>query len=409
VLKSPERSKQIDIEQLGKELARGVKTQKDLSEITGRLMKAVLESALNAELDEHLGYEKNEKSPSRKSNTRNGYSKKTIKSEKGALELITPRDREASFEPKIVPKGKRLEGFEDNILALYARGMTTRDIQEAIKDLYSGAEISHSVIANVTDAVIDEVVAWQNRPLDQIYPIVFLDCIVIKVHQDKRVIKKSVYLALGVTQDGHKDLLGLWIAEKEGSKFWLSVLTELQNRGVKDIFIFAVDGLSGFPDAIAAAFPKSKVQLCIVHMVRNSLRYVPAKDMKQVAGDLKQIYNSATLKEAEKALETFSKKWGAKYPQIEKSWRRHWDNLITIFDYPYAIRKIFYTTNAIESLNSVIRKAIRNRKIFPTDQSALKVIYLAVKKASERWTMPLQNWKPAMNRFAIEYEDRFDY
>jgi transposase-like protein len=399
----------MDIEAIGKELAKHVKTQKDFSDVTSQLMKVVLESALNAELEEHLGYEKNEKSESRKSNTRNGHSKKTIKSNKGEIELKTPRDREASFEPKIIPKGKtRLEGFEDNILSLYARGMTTRDIQGAIKELYDGAEISHSVIANVTDAVIDEVVAWQNRPLNSTYPIVFLDCIVVKVHQDKRVIKKAIYLALGITEDGQKDLLGLWISENEGSKFWLGVLTELQNRGVKDVFIFAVDGLSGFPEAISAAFPKAKIQLCIVHMVRNSLRYVPTKDMKEVAKDLKAIYNSATLANAEKSLGEFEAKWGDKYPHIAKSWRRHWDNLITIFDYPDEIRKIFYTTNAIESLNSVIRKAIRNRKIFPSDQSALKVVYLAVKKASERWTMPLRNWKPAMNRFAIEYGDRFD-
>lgn len=399
----------MNIEEIGKELAKNVKTQKDLSDITGQLMKVVLESALNAELEDHLGYSKNEKSESRKVNTRNGFSKKTIKGEKGSIELKTPRDREASFEPQVVPKGKtRLEGFEKNILALYSRGMTTRDIQEAIKDLYNGAEISHSVISNVTDAVIDEVTAWQSRPLESTYPIVFLDCIVVKVHQDNRVINKAVYLALGITEDGQKDLMGLWISENEGSKFWLSVLTDLQNRGLKDVFIFCVDGLTGFPDAIAAAYPKSKVQLCIVHAIRNSLRYVPSKDMKAVAKDLKTIYNSVNLKSAEKALDDFSEKWSAQYPNIEKSWRRNWANLITIFDYPDEIRKIFYTTNAIESLNSVIRKSIRNRKIFPNDQSALKIIYLAVMNASKKWTMPLRNWKPAMNRFAIEYGDRFD-
>ena len=249
----------MDINTLGKELAKHVKTQKDLSDITGKLMKVVLESALNAELDTHLGYDKHEKSKSRKSNTRNGYSKKTIKGEKGEMDIQVPRDREASFEPHVVPKGKtRLEGFEENILSLYSRGMTTRDIQEAIKDLYHGAEISHSVISNVTDAVIDEVTAWQNRPLDSTYPIVFLDCIVVKVHQDKRVINKAIYLALGITEEGPKDLLGLWISENEGSKFWLGVLTDLQNRGVKDVFIFSVDGLTGFPEAISAAF--SEVQ-----------------------------------------------------------------------------------------------------------------------------------------------------
>jgi len=399
----------MNIEEIGKELAKNVKTQKDLSDITGQLMKAVLESALNSELDDHLGYSKNTKADARKTNTRNGFSKKTIKGENGSIELKTPRDREASFEPQIVPKGKtRLEGFEKNILALYSRGMTTRDIQEAIKELYNGAEISHSVISNVTDAVIDEVTAWQSRPLESTYPIVFLDCLVVKVHQDNRVINKAVYLALGITEDGQKDLMGLWISENEGSKFWLSVLTDLQNRGLKDVFIFCVDGLTGFPEAIAAAYPKAKVQLCIVHAIRNSLRYVPSKDMKIVAKDLKTIYNSANLKSAEKALNDFSEKWSSQYPNIEKSWRRNWSNLITIFDYPDEIRKIFYTTNAIESLNSVIRKSIRNRKIFPNDQSALKIIYLAVMNASKKWTMPLRNWKPAMNRFAIEYGDRFD-
>ena len=397
------------LEKIGKELSKGVKTQKDVMDIVGRLTKSLLESTLNGELETHLGYEKNEKSQKRRKNTRNGYSSKTLKTERGDIEIQSPRDRESSFEPLIIPKGKtRLEGFEDTILALYSRGMTTRDIQEAIKDLYHGAEISHSVISNVTEAVMDEVEVWQNRPLNSTYPILFLDCLVVKVRQDNRVIKKSIYLALAITEEGYKELLGLWISENEGSKFWLSVLTELQNRGVKDVFIFCVDGLSGFPEAIEAAFPKAQTQLCIVHMVRNSLRYVTTKDMKAVAQDLKAIYSSTTLEAAERALSEFSKKWSVKYPRIEASWRKNWENLITIFNYPMEIRKIFYTTNAIESLNSVIRKAIRNRKIFPNDQSALKLVYLAVKKASEKWTMPLRIWKPAMNRFAIEYEGRFD-
>ena len=397
------------LEKIGKELSKGVKTQKDVMDIVGRLTKSLLESTLNGELETHLGYEKNEKSQKRRKNTRNGYSSKTLKTERGDIEIQSPRDRESSFELLIIPKGKtRLEGFEDTILALYSRGMTTRDIQEAIKDLYHGAEISHSVISNVTEAVMDEVEVWQNRPLNSAYPILFLDCLVVKVRQDNRVIKKSIYLALAITEEGYKELLGLWISENEGSKFWLSVLTELQNRGVKDVFIFCVDGLSGFPEAIEAAFPKAQTQLCIVHMVRNSLRYVTTKDMKAVAQDLKAIYSSTTLEAAERALSEFSKKWSVKYPRIEASWRKNWENLITIFNYPMEIRKIFYTTNAIESLNSVIRKAIRNRKIFPNDQSALKLVYLAVKKASEKWTMPLRIWKPAMNRFAIEYEGRFD-
>jgi len=392
-----------------KDLAKGVKTQKDLSKLVGQLMKTVIETALNSELDEHLGYEKNDKSDARKDNTRNGYSPKTIKGDLGEIEIQNPRDRESSFEPQLIPKHKtRLEGFEEKIVHLYARGMTTRDIQSAIKDMYN-ADVSHTVISNVTESIIEEVKVWQNRPLESIYPIVYLDCIVVKVHQDSRVINKAIYLALGVTVEGRKDLLGLWISENEGAKFWLGVLTDLQNRGVNDIFIFCVDGLTGFPEAISSTFPKAKVQLCIVHMVRNALRYVPAKDMKAVAKDLKSIYNAPTRETAEQALDDFSEKWSGKYPNIEKSWRSKWPNLITIFDYPDEIRKVIYTTNAIESLNSVIRKAIKNRKIFPNDDSALKLIYLAVNRASQKWTMPIRNWKPALNRFAIEYGVNFEF
>jgi putative transposase len=392
-----------------KDLAKGVKTQKDLSKLVGQLMKTVIETALNSELDEHLGYEKNDKSDARKDNTRNGYSPKTIKGDLGEIEIQNPRDRESSFEPQLIPKNKtRLEGFEEKIVHLYARGMTTRDIQSAIKDMYN-ADVSHTIISNVTESIIEEVKVWQNRPLESIYPIVYLDCIVVKVHQDSRVINKAIYLALGVTVEGRKDLLGLWISENEGSKFWLGVLTDLQNRGVNDIFIFCVDGLTGFPEAISSTFPKAKVQLCIVHMVRNALRYVPAKDMKAVAKDLKSIYNAPMRETAEQALDDFSEKWSGKYPNIEKSWRSKWPNLITIFDYPDEIRKVIYTTNAIESLNSVIRKAIKNRKIFPNDDSALKLIYLAVNRASQKWTMPIRNWKPALNRFAIEYGVNFEF
>ncbi len=283
-----------------------------------------------------------------------------------------------------------------------------RQIQQTLKQLYHGAEISTEVISNVTDAVIDEVRVWQSRPLESVYAVMYLDCIVVKVREQGRVINKSVYIALGIDCAGHKHLLGLWVSETESAKFWLAILTELQNRGVKDIFICCVDGLKGFAEAIAMVYPKTKVQLCIVHMMRNSLRYVETKDKKAVSADLKKIYNSPTAQAAEHALDEFADQWSGQYPSIERSWRNHWDNLITLFDYPAEIRKIIYTTNAIESLNSVIRKSIRNRKIFPSDQSALKIIYLAIKEASARWTLPIRNWIPAMNRFAIEYEDRFD-
>jgi len=295
------------------------------------------------------------------------------------------------------------------ILFLYAQGMSTREIVRTFKEMY-GADASPALISKVTDAVIEEVVEWQSRPLDAVYPIVYLDCIVVKIRQDKRVINKAVYLALGVNMEGHKELLGLWLAENEGAKFWLNVLTELQNRGVRDILIACVDGLKGFPDAINTAYPETHIQLCIVHMVRNSMKYVPWKDYKHVAADLKQIYQSATEEEALLALDQLSDTWDEKYPQISRSWRAHWHNLNTLFNYPEDIRKAIYTTNAIESLNSVIRKAIKKRKLFPTDDSAKKVIYLAIQDASKRWTMPIRNWKLALNRFMIEFEDRLvDY
>lgn len=395
------------LEALAKELAKDVKSEKDLSALTSEIVKLTVETALNAEIEDHLGYPKNSPDGRNSGNSRNGYTSKTLKGDFGHVEMKTPRDRNGTFDPQFVKKGQtRLTQFDDQILALYAKGMTTRDIVASFKEMY-GAKVSHTLISKVTDSVIDQVHAWQNRPLDDLFPIIYLDCIVVKVRQDNQVVNKSVYIALGINSEGYKELMGLWISETEGAKFWLSVLTELQNRGLKDIFIACVDGLKGFPDAIKTVYPDAKIQLCIVHMVRNSLKYVVHKDKKQVATALKAIYNSPTLAEAEKALDKFSERWDEKYPPISKSWRTHWDNLITIFDYPQEIRRIIYTTNAIESLNSVIRKAIKNRKIFPSDNSACKIIYLAIMSASKKWSMPLQKWKPAMNRFAIEFEGRF--
>ena len=388
------------------ELAKSIKSEKDLAALSKHLLKLTVERAMNVEMDEHLGYEKHSVSGKNSGNSRNGTSSKVIKGDFGEVEITTPRDRKSTFEPQIIRKNQtRITEFDQQILTLYAKGMTTRDIAETFKEMY-GAEVSHTLISKVTEAVMDEVIAWQARPLDEIYPILYLDCIVIKCHQDKRVINKAVYVALGVNCEGRKELMGLWISENEGSKFWLSVLTELNNRGVKDIFIACVDGLTGFPEAINTVFPKTKIQLCIVHLVRNSLRYVPHKDMKTVAGDLKSVYRAVTLDQAEEALLLFSEKWDAKYPAISRSWNKHWQNISTLFLYPEEIRKIIYTTNAIESLNSVIRKSINNRKIFPSDQSALKVIYLAIQNASKKWTMSLHDWRSAMNRFAIEFEDR---
>jgi transposase-like protein len=396
------------LEAFAREAAKGIKTEQDLNDFRQMLTKVTVERVLNAELDDHLGYDKHE--VSRTSNSRNGTTSKTLRTEDGQFELNTPRDREGSFEPKLVKKNQtRFTSMDDKILFLYAQGMTTREIVKTFKELY-GADASPNLISKVTDSVIEEVVEWQSRELDPIYPIVYLDCIVLKIRQDKQVINKAIYLALGVNMEGHKELLGMWISENEGAKFWLSVLTELQNRGVQDILIACVDGLKGFPDAINTVFPETQIQLCIVYMVRNSMKYVPWKDYKAITADLKTIYQASTEESALKALADFSDKWDDKYPQISRSWKAHWENLNTLFQYPEDIRKAIYTTNAIESLNSVIRKATKKRKVFPTDDSAKKVVYLAIRQASEKWTMPIRNWKTALNRFMIMFEDRLkDY
>ena len=403
--------KQMDqdkLKALAAELAKDIKSEKDLGTLTQQLIKLTVETALNAEMDEHLGYEKHAPQGRGTGNNRNGYSTKRLKGQHGEVTIQAPRDRNASFEPQFVRKGQsRLTQMDDQILALYAKGLSTRDIVDAFKEMYD-ADISAGLVSKVTERVIEQVHEWQNRPLDPLYPIVYLDCIVLKIRANQRVINKSLYLALGINMEGHKELLGLWLAETEGAKFWLSVLTELKNRGLEDILIACVDGLKGFPDAIAVEYPQTKVQLCIVHMVRNSLRYVSWKDYKAVTAELKQIYQSATEREAQQALATFSEHWDSQYPQIARSWQGNWDNLITLFDYPPAIRKVIYTTNAIESLNSVLRKATKQRKLFPTDESALKVAYLAIQQASKKWTMPIQNWKLALNRFIIEFGDRLN-
>jgi transposase-like protein len=398
-------------DELIEQITKGCKTKEELfgkQGVVKQIIKQTLQKALDAELEEHLGYKRHAKLDANKNgtNSRNGYSSKKLQGDFGEIELATPRDRDGSFEPQIVQKSqRRFDGFDDKILALYAKGMTTRDIQATLLELYD-VEVSHSLISRVTEAVMDEIKSWQTRPLEPFYAVLYLDCIVTKVKHDKQVLNKAIYLALAINAAGHKELLGLWIAENEGSKFWLAILTELQNRGVKDILITCVDGLKGFPEAINAAFPKTLVQLCIVHMVRNSLRYVASKHMKEVASDLKQIYRSATADEAEIALDNFAAKWDASYPSIAKSWRVNWANIITLFTFPPELRKVIYTTNAIESLNMVIRKAIRNRRIFPNDDSAFKVVYLAIMAASKKWTMPIRDWKPALNRLAIEFPGR---
>jgi transposase-like protein len=393
-----------ELEAFAKQAAKSIKSEADLTDFRRMLTKVTVEAALNAELDEHLGYARHEQS--NQNNSRNGFSSKTIRTEDGEVDLDAPRDRDSSFEPQLVKKNQtRFTSMDDKILYLYSKGMTTRDIVATFKEMYD-AEVSPTLISRVTNAVIEQVVEWQARPLDAVYPIVYLDCLVVKVRQDKHVINKAVYLALGVNVEGHKELLGMWISENEGAKFWLNVLTELQNRGVKDILIACVDGLKGFPDAINTVYPDTQIQLCIVHMVRNSLKFVPWKDYKAITADLKRIYQSITEDEALMSLEQFEQRWDSKYPNISRSWRNNWQNVSTLFNYPEDIRKAIYTTNAIESLNSVIRKAIKKRKLFPHDDSAKKVIYLAIDQASKKWTMPIRNWKTALNRFMIEFEDR---
>ena len=389
-------------------LVRGKSKEEILGQggILKSMIKELVEAAMEAEMENHLGYPKNDKKTKTIKNARNGYSTKTISGDFGKAKIDVPRDRDAEFEPQIIPKHQtRFEGFDDKIIAMYARGMSTRDIQAHLKEIYQ-VDVSHDLISSVTDAVLDKAKEWQNRPLDDVYPFVYLDALVVKVQENKRVIKKAVHLALGVNKEGHKELLGLWITENEGAKFWLQVLTDLKNRGVQDILIACMDGLTGFPEALENVFPKTLTQLCIVHMVRNSLRYVPWKDRKAVAGDLKKIYRSPTEEAGLQALTEFSEKWDTKYPSISQSWERHWPNLSTFFAYPDEIRKVIYTTNAIESVNMSLRKVIKNKRVFPSDASVLKQIYLAVENISKRWTMPVHNWLMCMNRFSIEFGDR---
>jgi putative transposase len=410
-------------ERLAREMAGEMRTVEDLKDVLGTLTKTMIERMLDAEMDVHLGRIKSaadeppatDAGPSPEAalesrptgNRRNGRSQKTVQGESGELTLRTPRDRDGTFEPLLVPKyDRRLAGFDEKILALFAKGMSTRDIQELLKSLY-GVELSPTLISSITDAAGEEAAAWRMRPLAAVWPIVYLDGIVVHVRgANGRVSEHTIYVALGVNLEGRKELLGLWLAESEGAKFWLSVLTDLKNRGLQDIFVACVDGLAGFPDAIRAVFPRTKVQLCVVHLVRAALRYVSDKDAKAVARDLKSIYNAATLPEAETALESFAQVWGEKYPTISKMWRTKWREIIPLFDFPWSIRKAIATTNAIESVNSVIRKFTRNRKQYPNGESALKLVYLAIHEASKKWTMPIVGWKAALNHFAIVFEGR---
>ena len=376
---------------------------KEMALLYSQMLQHMINRSLEAEMQTHLGYAQNESAPEDAGNNRrNGKSRKTVQSEVGDLQIETPRDRSGSFEPQLVKKRQvRLAGMEEKILTLYAKGMTTRDIESALVDLY-GVTISHALIAQVTDAVLDEARAWQNRPLEAIYPIVWLDGIVVKVQQNKQVINKAAHVVLGVNLRGEKEVLGLWLNENEGAKFWLSVLTELRHRGVQDIYIASMDGLKGLPEAVNAVFPKTLTQLCIVHLVRASLRYVATRDSKAVVAALKRIYQSASAEEASAELDAFETEWGEKYRAVVRLWRGNWDNIIPFFQFLPQIRKVIYTTNAIESLNMVMRKLTRNRRIFPNDDSALKSLFLAIREASKGWKA-IHHWKPALQSFQVMF------
>jgi putative transposase len=389
------------------ELLKDYKSPEDLLGQGGllkELTKALVEKALDGELTHHLGYSKH--SASKSDNARNGKSKKGLLTDHGKMEIVSPRDRNGSFEPELVKKRQtRFDGFDDKILSMYSRGMTVREIQGHLEDIYA-VEVSPDLISSVTDSVLEEVRAWQNRPLDAVYPIVFMDALRVKIRDNGHVINKAVYMALGVNLDGHKEVLGLWVAKEEGAKFWLKVVTELKNRGLKDMFIACVDGLKGFPEAIESVYPETQVQLCVVHMVRNSLRFVPWKDKKAVVADLKIIYTATNAEVAKESLKAFRIKWNEKYPTIADSWERNWEGLIPFLSYPDYIRKAIYTTNAIESLNRSLRKVSKNRGSFPNDESALKLLYLALTNISKKWTMPIRLWKQALNQFAILFPGR---
>jgi putative transposase len=395
-------------QELVDELLKGYQKPEDLigeSGLLKQLTKALIERALKSELTHHLGYEKNEEAGGANSNRRNGASRKTLKGDFGEVEIGVPRDREGSFEPKIVAKHQtRWTGFDDKVLSMYARGMSTREIQGHLQEIY-GVEVSPALISQVTEEVMEEVKLWQSRPLDAVYPIVYLDALFVKMRHEGRVENRAVYVAIGVNLEGTKEVLGLWTSASEGAKFWLSILTELRNRGVRDIFIACVDGLKGFPQAIESVFPQAQVQLCIVHLVRASLNYVNWKDRKQVAADLKPIYRAATAEQARQELDFFRERWGGKYQAIGKLWGEQWERVIPFFAFPSEIRKVIYTTNAVESLHMSLRKIIKNRGSFPSEDSALKLLWLALRNASAKW-QTVQSWRQALNHFEILWSDR---
>jgi putative transposase len=397
----------IDVKLIDKLLADYKKPEDIIGEegLLKQLTKALLERAMQAEMTEHLGYEKHDPAGHNSGNSRNGLTTKTLKGDFGELPLETPRDRNGSYEPKIIGKNQtRFTGFDDKIISMYARGMSTREIQGHLEEIYK-VEVSPTLISNVTEAVMEEVKSWQSRPLDSVYPIVYLDALVVKIRETGHVRNKAIYVVIGVNMQGIKEVLGLWAGQAEGAKFWLQVLTELRNRGVKDIFIACVDGLKGFPEAIEAVYPRTEVQLCIVHLVRASLNYLPWKLRKQAAADLQLIYRAATMAEAEQHLAELEGKWKA-YPSVSQVWRRNWARVTPFFNYPPDIRRAIYTTNSVESLHRSLRKILKTRGGFPHEEAALKLLFLALRQAATKWTMPIHHWREALNHFTILWPER---
>ena len=395
-------------DELVDELLAGARTEEEIvgpGGLLSQLTKRLVERAMDVELTEHLGYERGQSPPGSAGNTRNGSTPKTLMTEHGPVRIDTPRDRDSSFEPKVVRKRqRRFEGFDEKIIALYARGLSVRDIQAHLREIY-GVDVGHELISTVTDAVMDDARAWQTRPLDDVYPVVFLDCLVLKIREGSSVQRRACYLALGVNLDGERDVLGMWFQQNEGAKFWLQVLTDLKQRGVRDILIACVDGLKGFPEAIEAAFPQTWVQTCIVHLIRHSLRYVPRRERERVARDLKPIYTASDPDEAALALEVFDEQWGQRFPVITQAWQNAWEQVIPFMAFPPEVRRVIYTTNAIEALNRQLRKAIKTKGHFPNEDAARKLIYLAITNAVPAWTRT-RNWTAALLAFKIHFADR---
>jgi len=379
----------------------------DIQSKLKRLFAGTIEQMLEAEMDEHLGYEKHSTEGDNSGNSRNGYNHKTIISDYGESEIVVPRDRNGEFEPKVLEKRQtRTDEIEQKILAMYAKGMSQRDIEDNLREIY-GADIPQTLISKITDKILPEVNEWQNRPLESIYPIIYFDGIVFKSRKDNQIINKCVYTVLGVDMEGRKEILGCWISENEGASFWASICSDLKKRGVTDIFIACHDNLKGLVEAISAVFPKTKQQLCIVHQIRNSTKFVPYKDRKTVCADLKKIYGAVNLDDAEYAKEEFREKWNKKYPAILRSWDDNWAELTTFFEYPEQIRHLIYTTNAVEAYHRMVRKFTKAKAIFPTDDSIRKVVYLSVKEIIKKWTQPVRDWGMAYSQFAIFFADRF--